>query len=204
MEWTGVCVGGGVYFSVYFSVYLCLYLCVCVGLTVCLFRWLSVPVSLCLCASHWVSVSVFCACAFSPCPCPHTCKIPSISKKLPIPTSLLSVQLQVPNRNFFVPTQTSLTITFCFHNYALSCFILSETVEMLQQQDTLYFGYTSLGSPVQFQIIKNNRSCKLGLLHQLLLVMDWCMHLSFCLWLCLCLSVLVSMCIYIFSLSYVC
>ena len=112
------------------------------------------------------------------CTCPHTCKIPRTSEKTPVPTSLLTVQSFMPNRNYVVPTATQVTITFCFHNSALSCFILNEIFDMLQQLETLFCEYTSLRSHVQIQISKSNHSCKRGctceltLLHQVLPGMD--------------------------------
>ena len=50
---------------------------------------------------------------------------------------------------------------------------------MLQQQETLYFGCTGLGSHIQFQVVNSNpscsqwRTCKLTLLRQFLPGMDW-------------------------------
>ena len=70
---------------------------------------------------------------------------------------LSTVQSHMPNRSFVVTTATQVTVPFCCHNSVLSCFILHETFYMLQQQDTLYFGYTNLGSHTQFHIIKSNR-----------------------------------------------
>ena len=57
------------------------------------------------------------------------------------------------NRNFIVATATLLAVIFSFHVSALSCFVMYETFDMLQQQETLYFRYTNFGSHVQF---KNN------------------------------------------------
>jgi len=65
----------------------------------------------------------------------------------------------------FVAAATLVTVTFCFHNSGLSCFILYKASEMLQQQETLYFVCTDLGSHVQFEIITSNLSCELALLH---------------------------------------
>ena len=98
--------------------------------------------------------------------CPHVCKIPSTSEKSPLPTSLSTVQSHMRSWDFFVAAATLVTVTFCFHSYALSCFILYKAPEMLQQQETLYFLCTNLGSHVQFQIITSNLSCELTLLHQ--------------------------------------
>ena len=106
----------------------------------------------------------------SPCPetctiaraCPQTCKIPRTSEKSPVPTSLLTVQLHTPNRNYVVATAILVTVTFCFHNSALSWFILNEIFDMLQQQETLFCGYTNLRSHVQIQISNSNHSCKRG------------------------------------------
>jgi len=41
---------------------------------------------------------------------------------------------------------TLVAVTFCCHNSALSYFILNETSDMLQQQETMYFGisYTQI------------------------------------------------------------
>ena len=73
-------------------------------------------------------------------------KPPSTSEKLPVPTSLSTVKSHMPNGNFFVATATLVTVTFCCHNSTLSCVIQNETFDMRQQQETLYFGYTNLGS----------------------------------------------------------
>ena len=54
----------------------------------------------------------------------HTCRIPIMSEKSPVPTSLSTVQSHMPNRNFFVPTATLVTVMFSFHGSGLSCFIL--------------------------------------------------------------------------------
>ena len=73
----------------------------------------------------------------------------------------------MPKRDFVVATATLL-----LHNSALSCFILNQTFDMLQQQETLYFWYINFGPHVAFQIIKSNHSCRqwctceLPLLHQ--------------------------------------
>ena len=72
-------------------------------------------------------------------------KPPSTSEKLPVPTSLSTVKSHMPNGNF-VATATLVTATFCCHNSTLSCVIQNETFHMPQQQETLYFGYTNLGS----------------------------------------------------------
>ena len=78
------------------------------------------------------------------CTCQHTCKIPSTSKKSPVPISLPKVQSHMPNSNFVVAIATLVTVTFCHHNSAISCFILNETFDMLLQQETLYFGCIDL------------------------------------------------------------
>ena len=86
--------------------------------------------------------------------------------------------LHIPSRDFVVTNATLVTVTFCFHNSALFCFIVNKTFNMIQQQKTLYFGYTKFGSHVPFQIIKSNQSCRqahtceMTLLHQLLLGID--------------------------------
>ena len=72
------------------------------------------------------------------CPCLHTCTIPCTSEISPLPTSLSTVQSHMPNRKFVVATAKLETVPFCFHNSALSCFILNETLDMLQQQETLF------------------------------------------------------------------
>ena len=77
--------------------------------------------------------------------CSHTCKIPSTSEKPPVPTSLSTTQLHLSIKNF--------VNNCCFHNSTSSCFILNETSNMLQQQETLCFEYTNLRSHVQFQVI---------------------------------------------------
>ena len=86
---------------------------------------------------------------------PHMSKTLSTSEKSPMPTILSTVQLHMPHRNFAVATVMLVTVTYCSHNSALSCFILTETYDMLQQQEDLYFGHTNLGSHVQFQILKS-------------------------------------------------
>ena len=99
---------------------------------------------------------------------PHLCKIPSMIEKSPVPKSLSTVLSQMPNRNFVAANATLVTATLCFYsstiemNSTLSCFILIETFRMTLQQETLYFGYTYLGSHVQFQVSNSNRSCGLG------------------------------------------
>ena len=76
------------------------------------------------------------------------CKIPSTNENSPVPTSLSTMQLQMPNRNSVAANATLVTVTFCFitlspfHNFALSGFFLNEAFQMVQQQETLYFGYT--------------------------------------------------------------
>ena len=72
------------------------------------------------------------------CTCPHTRKIPRKGGKSPVPTSLLTVQSQMPNRNYVVATATLVTVIHCFNNSALSCFILNEIFDMLQQRETLF------------------------------------------------------------------
>ena len=62
-----------------------------------------------------------------------------------VPTSLSTVQPHMPNRGFIVTTETLVTVTFCLYNSVLSCFILIETLDMLQRQETLYFRYMDLG-----------------------------------------------------------
>ena len=108
----------------------------------------------------------------------HTrAKFPACAES-PVPASLSNVQSHTPNRDFVVATATIMTVTLCCHNSALSCFIINETFDMLQQQETLYFGYTNFGSYVSFQIVKSNRSCRQGhtceltLLHLFLPGMD--------------------------------
>ena len=139
----------------------------------------------CFYSSYFVSISKCCYMQSMPgdtcdrtCAYPHPCKIPRTREKSPVPTSLLTVQSHMPNRNHVVATATPVTITSCFHNSALSCFILNEIFDMLQQQETLFCGYTNHGSHVQIQISKSNHSCKRGctceltLLHQFLPGMD--------------------------------
>ena len=96
------------------------------------------------------------------CVCPHKCQIPSTSEKLPVPTSPSSMPSNMPDRNFVVATAAEVTVTFFFHNSTSSCFILNEKFDILQQQETLFFGYINLGSHVQFQIIRINLSCSEG------------------------------------------
>ena len=61
-----------------------------------------------------------------------------------------------------VATTILVTVTFCFRNSALSCFILIDTFDMLHQQEVLYCRYTNLELLMQFQISKSNRSCRRG------------------------------------------
>ena len=51
---------------------------------------------------------------------PHTCKISSTSQKLPVPTSLSTVQSHMPKRSFAVTTTALVTVTFYFHNSGVS------------------------------------------------------------------------------------
>ena len=111
------------------------------------------------------------------CACPHMCKILSTNEISSMPTVLSTVKLHMPHRNFVIATTTLVTIIFSFHNSALSCYILSETLDMFQE--IFYFGFTNLGSQVQFQLIKKNHSCRQGrtckstLLHRFHPGMDW-------------------------------
>ena len=101
--------------------------------------------------------------------CPYLSITPSTYETSPVPKSLSTVQSHEPNKNLIVITAALVTVTFCFHNSALSCCILNETFEMAQQQETLCFGSTNLGSHIHSQIIQSNRSwrnwrtCKLTL-----------------------------------------
>ena len=91
----------------------------------------------------------------------HTrAKSPARAKKSSVTTSLSTVQSHVPNRNFIVAATTLMTVTLCFHISAVSCFVLNETFDMLQEQEAMFLGYTTLGAYVQFYIIKSNCSCK--------------------------------------------
>ena len=65
-----------------------------------------------------------------PCTSPHRYQVPGISKKLPMPTSMLTMQSHMRNRKSVVGTAKLVTVTF--QNSALSCFILDETFEVLQ------------------------------------------------------------------------
>ena len=94
--------------------------------------------------------------------CPHMCDIHSTSKNSPVPISISAIQLHMPSRNFVVATATPASVTFSFHNSALSCFMINETFNMHQQQETLHFGCTNLASHMPFQMIKNNHSCRPG------------------------------------------
>ena len=102
---------------------------------------------------------------------PHV-QNPQHKRKSPVPISLSTVQWHMPNRDFVIATGTLVTVNFCFKIAALSCFIRNETMEMLQQQDTLYFRYITMH--MHFQIIKINcmcrqrHLCKLMLLHKFL------------------------------------
>ena len=104
---------------------------------------------------------------------------PQHEQKIALATSLLTVQLHMPNRNFVTMAATLVTVAFWFHNSALFCSILYETFDMLQKQETLHFRYKNLGLQVQFQTSKSNCSwrqgctCKMMLLYQFLLGMDW-------------------------------
>ena len=64
----------------------------------------------------------------------------------------------MPSKNFVVATPTLLNLYFCFHN----SFILLHPIWAIQQQETLYVGYTNPGSHLPFQIIKSNRLYRLG------------------------------------------
>ena len=92
----------------------------------------------------------------------HTCRIPTKSKRSPVPTSQSTMQSHKPNRNFFVAAAALVTVSFCFYSSHLACFVLNEAFDILQEKEALYFGYTILGSHVQFQMIKSNRSYKRG------------------------------------------
>ena len=92
----------------------------------------------------------------STCTCPYMWKTPSTSEKLPVPTSLSTVQFHLPNTTIIVVTAPLVTIRFCFHNFPLPCFILSETSSVLQQLENLYFRYVNLGS----HFLKSNPSCR--------------------------------------------
>ena len=59
------------------------------------------------------------------CECPHTCRIPSTSRKLPVPALLSTVQSHMPNRNFSVATATLVTVTFAV--ITLVCHVFSYT-----------------------------------------------------------------------------
>ena len=96
------------------------------------------------------------------CACSHMCKILRTSEKSPVPTSPLLLQSYTPTKNYVVAIATHVTVTFCFYNSALSCFILNEIFDMHQQQESLFCGYANLGSHVQIQISKSNLSCKRG------------------------------------------
>ena len=123
------------------------------------------------------------------CACPHV-RNPQHERK--ITRANITVNRAIAHKNFVVATATLVTVTVCFHNSALPCFILNETFEMVQQQETLYFGSTNLGSHVQFQIFQSNHSCrqghtcKLTLLCQFFPGMDWFIACSppftFCFW----------------------
>ena len=51
--------------------------------------------------------------------CPYMCKISNTSKKLPMPTSLSTVQLHIAHMNFVAPTTALVTVNFCFDDSAL-------------------------------------------------------------------------------------
>ena len=51
--------------------------------------------------------------------------------------SLLTMQFDITNMDFVDTTATLVTATICFHNSALFSFILNETFDMLQQQETV-------------------------------------------------------------------
>ena len=76
--------------------------------------------------------------------CDRTCTFPpmwkilSMSDKSPMRTLLSTVQSHMPNRNFVVATAALVTVTFCFYDSGLSSFNRNETLDMLQQQETLY------------------------------------------------------------------
>ena len=95
----------------------------------------------------------------------------------------ITVQSHITNRNFFIATATLVTVALCFHNSALSCFILNLTFGILQQQETQYSGEAHetqySGEYMNFQITKSNCPCRQGhmceltLLHQSPLGMYW-------------------------------
>ena len=104
------------------------------------------------------------------CMCLNTCKIPSRIKKPPVQISVPTMQLHMPNMNFVVIAATLVTVTLCFHSSTVSCFALSETFTLLQQQETLYFGYSNLGLDLQFQISKSSCLCRQGCMCNLMLM----------------------------------
>ena len=50
------------------------------------------------------------------CMCLHICNIPSRIKRPPVPISLPTMQLHMPNMNFVVIAATLVTVTVCFHS----------------------------------------------------------------------------------------
>ena len=54
-----------------------------------------------------------------------------------VPTLLSVVQSHMPNGNFVVTAAILVTVSFSFHNSALSCFILNETIDMPKRQKNL-------------------------------------------------------------------
>ena len=59
------------------------------------------------------------------CTGPHACEIPGMSKKSPVPTSLSTVQLHMPNKDFVIATAILVTVTFYSYSSALFCCILN-------------------------------------------------------------------------------
>ena len=57
------------------------------------------------------------------CACPYMCKTPSRSENLVMPTSVSTIQLHMPNRNFVVATATLGTVTSCL--MTMLCAVLS-------------------------------------------------------------------------------
>ena len=105
------------------------------------------------------SQKIFTASAFlcfdcrSPCPEARAIARACVHTRAKSPTSLSTVQLHLPNKNFVVATVILVTVTFCFYTSDLSCFILNETFELVQHQETLHFENTNLESQMQFQLI---------------------------------------------------
>ena len=89
-------------------------------------------------------------------PCPETRVSQHEPHKLPVLTSLPTVQSHMPNRNFVVATATQVNVTFCFYNSVLSWFLsemrhwhASETRSSVFRMRKSWTGCAKVGPHVQ-------------------------------------------------------